>query len=143
MGKTMFSSIASPMDKFRLLKLFFNHPAGWNIFLKPPSGQHINTLKTSGFRIRPECCGINFLYKAWIMRLTSARPDPRLEQKFSGCQMEGVNMNIGQKENNMTYDELKPRLAGVEVKDLRSDSIDIESLWINRPILLSFLRHFG
>ncbi|MBS3756946.1 MAG: hypothetical protein KGY56_14705 [Desulfobacterales bacterium] len=52
-------------------------------------------------------------------------------------------MNIGQKENNMTCDELKPRLAGVQVKDLKSDSIAIESLWVNRPILLSFLRHFG
>lgn len=43
----------------------------------------------------------------------------------------------------MTYDELKPRLAGVTVKDLKSDSMDIESLWADRPVLLSFLRHFG
>ena len=43
----------------------------------------------------------------------------------------------------MTYDELKPRLAGVKVKDLKSDSIDMESLWGNRRTLPEFLRQLS
>ncbi len=43
----------------------------------------------------------------------------------------------------MTYDELKPRLGGVTVKALNGDSIDLASLWADRPVLLSFFRHFG
>jgi len=43
----------------------------------------------------------------------------------------------------MTYDELKSRLAGVTVNNFKGDSIDLESLWADRPVLLSFVRHFG
>ncbi len=43
----------------------------------------------------------------------------------------------------MAYAELKPRLAKVKVKNMNGESLDIESLWADRPVLLSFLRHFG
>ena len=59
------------------------------------------------------------------------------------CQAKAVNIHIEQKEGRMVYDELRPRLAGVAVKNLKSDSIELASLWGNRPILMSFLRHFG
>ncbi|OQC25591.1 MAG: hypothetical protein BWX71_01663 [Deltaproteobacteria bacterium ADurb.Bin072] len=43
----------------------------------------------------------------------------------------------------MTYDELKPRIAGVSVDDLDEKSVSLESLWQGRRIVLAFLRHFG
>jgi len=46
-------------------------------------------------------------------------------------------------EGTMTYDELKPRIAGVSVDDLDEKSVSLESLWQGRRIVLAFLRHFG
>ena len=43
----------------------------------------------------------------------------------------------------MTYDELKPRIAGVSVDNLEEEAVVLESLWRGRRIVLAFLRHFG
>jgi len=43
----------------------------------------------------------------------------------------------------MVYEELKPRLSDVKVKNINGESLAIESLWASRPVLLAFLRHFG
>jgi hypothetical protein len=43
----------------------------------------------------------------------------------------------------MTYDELKPRIAGVTVLSLQEEGVDLKSLWAHRRIVLAFLRHFG
>jgi len=43
----------------------------------------------------------------------------------------------------MYYDALKPRLAGVTVQDPDGVAVELASLWIDRPVLLAFLRHFG
>ena len=46
-------------------------------------------------------------------------------------------------EGTMTYDELKPRIAGVSVDNLEEEAVVLESLWRGRRIVLAFLRHFG
>lgn len=43
----------------------------------------------------------------------------------------------------MQYDDLKPRLGGVTVQNLRGEMVDLESIWKERAVLLAFLRHFG
>ncbi len=43
----------------------------------------------------------------------------------------------------MHYDALKPRLAGVTVRDRKGDALELASLWTDRQLLLAFLRHFG
>jgi hypothetical protein len=43
----------------------------------------------------------------------------------------------------MTYDELKPRIAGISVKDLDGRNVALGSLWQARKVVLVFLRHFG
>ncbi len=43
----------------------------------------------------------------------------------------------------MTYEELKPLVAGVTVQSLKEREVALESLWEERRIVLAFLRHFG
>jgi|GEM_PF-3726346 len=43
----------------------------------------------------------------------------------------------------MRYDDLKLRISGVIVIDLRGEPVSLESIWENRVVLLAFLRHFG
>ena len=43
----------------------------------------------------------------------------------------------------MTYDELKPRMAGITVQSLEGEEVVLKSLWARRRIVLVFLRHFG
>lgn len=46
-------------------------------------------------------------------------------------------------ERTMTYDELKPRVAGITVEGLDGRVVALESLWRGRRVVLVFLRHFG
>ena len=43
----------------------------------------------------------------------------------------------------MNYDDLKARVAGVTVKNLAGEPVQLESIWEDRICLLAFLRHFG
>lgn len=43
----------------------------------------------------------------------------------------------------MTYDELRPRIAGISVTGLDGKEMALESLWRARRVVLVFLRHFG
>lgn len=46
-------------------------------------------------------------------------------------------------ERTMTYDELRPRVAGITVEGLDGRVVALESLWQGRRVVLVFLRHFG
>ena len=46
-------------------------------------------------------------------------------------------------EKDMTYAELKPRIAGVTAESLQGKEVVLKSLWSDRRIVLAFLRHFG
>ena len=44
----------------------------------------------------------------------------------------------------MTFDsQLKARLKGVTVERLNGEKVELESLWADRRIVLTFFRHFG
>ncbi|MBA2881516.1 hypothetical protein HNR65_001843 [Desulfosalsimonas propionicica] len=43
----------------------------------------------------------------------------------------------------MDYQDLKPRITGVKIENLQQEIVELVSVWKNRTVLLSFLRHFG
>ena len=43
----------------------------------------------------------------------------------------------------MDYQELEKRIAKLTVKDIQGETVELESLWADRRIILAFLRHFG
>lgn len=45
---------------------------------------------------------------------------------------------------NMTFDdEVKTVLKGVTVKNLNGEPVELQSLWTDRRIILTFFRHYG
>jgi hypothetical protein len=52
-------------------------------------------------------------------------------------------MDESHREVTMTYEELKPRIAGITVQSLEGKDVVLKSLWARRRIALVFLRHFG
>jgi hypothetical protein len=43
----------------------------------------------------------------------------------------------------MKYDDLATGLSGVKVQNTKGESVELESLWSDRRVVLVFLRHFG
>lgn len=46
-------------------------------------------------------------------------------------------------EKMMKYEVLKKKITGVMVKNVEGKEVALESLWKERRIVLSFMRHFG
>ncbi|MBU0992309.1 MAG: hypothetical protein KJ737_07425 [Proteobacteria bacterium] len=45
--------------------------------------------------------------------------------------------------NNMDYQNVTQDISGIMVQNLDGEAVELESLWKNRRIVLTFLRHFG
>jgi len=43
----------------------------------------------------------------------------------------------------MDYQDLEKRVSKLTVRDIQSKEVELESLWADRRIVLTFLRHFG
>jgi hypothetical protein len=43
----------------------------------------------------------------------------------------------------MDYKDLEKRVSKLTVRDIQGEAVEIESLWADRRIVLTFLRHFG
>ena len=43
----------------------------------------------------------------------------------------------------MNYKDLEKRVSKLTVRDVKGKMVEIESLWADRRIVLTFLRHFG
>ena len=43
----------------------------------------------------------------------------------------------------MNYKDLEKRISKLTVLNIKEKPIEIESLWVDRRIVLTFLRHFG
>jgi len=43
----------------------------------------------------------------------------------------------------MNYKDLEKRVSKLTVRDIQDKTVKIESLWTDRRIVLTFLRHFG
>lgn len=41
------------------------------------------------------------------------------------------------------YDDLATGLSGIKVQNMKGESVELESLWSSRRVVLVFLRHFG
>ena len=41
------------------------------------------------------------------------------------------------------YDDLATGLSGIKVQNTKGESVELESLWSNRRVVIIFLRHFG
>lgn len=43
----------------------------------------------------------------------------------------------------MDYGQLEKRIANVSVKDMEGKEVALESLWMQKKVVLVFVRHFG
>ncbi len=56
----------------------------------------------------------------------------------SGCSTRHNNKGVP-----MSYDRLSARLSEVKIKKLDGEEIPLSSLWTDRRVVVTFLRHFG
>ena len=63
---------------------------------------------------------------------------------LGGLMLSGCSSTYQTSGEIMKYDDnLKARLKGITVRNLNGEAVELESLWKNRRIVLTFFRHFG